>query len=137
MTDYDKMVGRNIRNQRKYRNISSAELAQMLDVSLSSIGHIERGNRSVSISNLIKLAEIFNMGVEHFFYGTRGRVIISEEKPEDPIKERKNTLNTLLFGMEPHEIDFVISIVRNLKALKKDNTLNESEEAEETEGVGY
>lgn len=135
MTEYDKIIGRNIRNQRKYRNISSVELSQMLDISLSSIGHIERGKRSVSIANLIKLSEIFNMGVEHFFHGTKEKIIISEEKTKDPALDKKNTLNALLFDLDTYELDFVLSMVRNLKTLKKKDTINE-ENAEE-DSVGY
>lgn len=63
----DRIVGTNIHNQRKARRISRDELAEMLDLTVSHLGLIERGERGATPVVLNKLSRTFDMPVDSFF----------------------------------------------------------------------
>lgn len=49
-------LGRRIKSARRERNITQEELSHAVGISLSFLGHIERGSRKASLETLIKLA---------------------------------------------------------------------------------
>ena len=63
----DKIVGQNIRTTRKLMRLTRGELAELMDLTVSHIGLIERGHRGATTVTLSKLATIFNIHVDNFF----------------------------------------------------------------------
>jgi transcriptional regulator with XRE-family HTH domain len=55
MEDFNKELGRRIRQRRKKVGFSQEELALFADIDRSYVGGIERGDRNVSFSVLCKL----------------------------------------------------------------------------------
>ena len=53
--DYE-LLGLSIRAERKKRGLTQAQLAEAADISISFIGHIERGTRVLSLETLVRLA---------------------------------------------------------------------------------
>jgi transcriptional regulator with XRE-family HTH domain len=51
MTDCVK-IGRNIKRYRHWNELTQAQLAELIGVSTSFVGHIERGSRKMSIDTL-------------------------------------------------------------------------------------
>lgn len=51
MTDYTK-IGRNIKRYRHWNELTQEQLAELIGVSTSFVGHIERGTRKMSIDTL-------------------------------------------------------------------------------------
>lgn len=51
MTDYTK-IGRNVKRYRRWNELTQAQLAELIGVSTSLVGHIERGSRKMSIDTL-------------------------------------------------------------------------------------
>ena len=49
-------IGRRIRIQRRQLNLTQGELAKLIGVSSSFIGHLERGTRQASLETLVALA---------------------------------------------------------------------------------
>lgn len=72
-----KIIGKNIRIERKMHNLSTEELARRLDLSASYIGLLERGIRCPSLKCLFKICDIFDISIED---------LIRERKLEDFIK---------------------------------------------------
>ena len=62
--DYED-IGRRIRIQRRYLNITQGELANMIGVSPSYIGHLERGNRQASLETLVALANALDVSTDY------------------------------------------------------------------------
>ena len=52
-----KAIGRRIRTQRIQRGLTQEKLAEMAGISLSFLGHIERGTRKMSVETLCNLAD--------------------------------------------------------------------------------
>lgn len=58
------MLGNNIKYLRNKHKLSQQELAEKLSVPRSSLSDYERGHTQVSIENIIKLADIFNVKID-------------------------------------------------------------------------
>ena len=50
------LIGNNIRNQRKERGFSQEELAEKASLHRTYIGSVERGERNISIENIVSIA---------------------------------------------------------------------------------
>lgn len=60
--DYIEM-GRRIYEIRKKNKLTQSELAERVGISLSFIGHIERGNRVASLETVVKIANALGVSV--------------------------------------------------------------------------
>jgi transcriptional regulator with XRE-family HTH domain len=61
MASIQKMVGQNIRLFRRAKGITQEVLAEMVDVSGSYIGYLERGKKSPSLDLLVKIADVLSV----------------------------------------------------------------------------
>ena len=55
--DILKVFGKNLRNYRTSRNLSQEKFAEMCGLHRTYISDIERGQRSISLSNIQKIAD--------------------------------------------------------------------------------
>ena len=55
------LLGRNIKNYRKKRNLTQRDLAVALDCTYEFICHVERGQMSMSLKRLFQLADILEV----------------------------------------------------------------------------
>ncbi len=62
--DY-KSLGMRIRKRRKAMRMTQEELARKLGLSLSFLGHIERGTRKASIETLVAIANELSLSVDY------------------------------------------------------------------------
>lgn len=60
-------VGKKIRKYRTERGLTQEKLSEMLNLNLKYIGHVERFERKISNSTLIKLMELWQIQPEDFF----------------------------------------------------------------------
>jgi len=66
--DY-KAMGRRIRAFRKEHGMTQAALAQSIGMSMSFIGHVERGTRNISIETLVKLSDTLDITLDMLVLG--------------------------------------------------------------------
>lgn len=83
MTEQDLRItlSRNLRKLRSYRNLSQADFAEKIDISIPFLSHIENGKKWVSPATLVKMADALNIEVYELL------------KPETIISD--NTVNLL------------------------------------------
>lgn len=62
-------IGMRIRSERKRANITIAELSEILDISISYMGLVERGERCLSILKLVMLADFFKVSIDYLVHG--------------------------------------------------------------------
>lgn len=63
MVDYESM-GKRIRYRRRMKNLSQAEAAKAVNLSVSYYGNIERGVRIPSIDTLVDIANLLETGTD-------------------------------------------------------------------------
>lgn len=66
MNQTSEFIGPRIRKLREANQLSREKLADVLSLSDSYIGLIERGTRGITINNLIKIGDYFDVPVEYF-----------------------------------------------------------------------
>lgn len=59
--DYQKILGENVRSLRIERQITQEQLAELCNLHRTYIGAIERGDRNVSLNNIVKVAQALNV----------------------------------------------------------------------------
>ncbi|MEF2968392.1 helix-turn-helix transcriptional regulator [Paenibacillus sp. M1] len=65
--DYD-ALGRRLRQERHKMNLTQEKLAEKIEVSDAYIGQIERGERSLSLDTLVKLANQLGVTVDYLLH---------------------------------------------------------------------
>ena len=64
MSDIKIRVGANIRKYREKKDWSQEQLAFEADLHRAYIGHIERGEKSIGLKNLEKIAKALNISID-------------------------------------------------------------------------
>ena len=57
--------GEKLRSLRKQRGLAITELGDMLGVSYSYVGKLERGEKIPNVAMLIKIADVFNISLDN------------------------------------------------------------------------
>ena len=63
----DQIIGKNIRKVRELRQLTREELAELMGLTTSHVGLIERGERGATAVNLSKLSRVLDVSIEIFF----------------------------------------------------------------------
>ena len=64
-----KEIGQRIRTQRKKKMLTQGQLAELTGISLSFVGHVERGSRAVSVETLARLCKELEMDMHYIVFG--------------------------------------------------------------------
>lgn len=64
-----KQFGDNLRRLRKLKSFSQEQLAFDAQLDRSFVGQVERGERNLSLLNILRLAKALGIPPEHFFEG--------------------------------------------------------------------
>lgn len=73
------LVGQRIRQLRKDRSLTQAELASKIGIQQSDLCRMETGEYKVSLESLFKILKIFDMNVAEFFDVTATGDLAAEE----------------------------------------------------------
>ena len=109
----DCVVGMNIRAERAIRKLSREELAEIMEMTVSHIGLIERGERGVTARNLYKFSQVFKVPVSNFF-----KVSDVSEKPsgedKDKISQTRLKIADLITRFNDYELEYVAHMMKNI-----------------------
>ena len=117
---YIKIIGSNIRFERKKRNLTIEDLAEIIGMAPGFLGLIERGQRGTSIKNLVKIADIFSLSLDQLITIDLRSLELNGMRDTGVAKKtrlaRLSTLNSLTKSMSEAELEYLIA---NIKALRK------------------
>lgn len=68
--DY-KMLGKRIKMRRRELDLTQGSLAEAANISVSFVGHIERGEKKASIETLAALSDVLDMDLNYMILGVR------------------------------------------------------------------
>ena len=74
MLDYIK-IGKRVKESRRLKNMTQAELAELTDMSDTYISRIETGVKKASLTSLAKIARVFNSSLDFLVFGTDVNII--------------------------------------------------------------
>ena len=60
-------IGGIIRDARRVKGMTQEQLAEAVEISPAFIGHIERGGRSLSLTSLVRIANVLDVPISYFF----------------------------------------------------------------------
>jgi transcriptional regulator with XRE-family HTH domain len=92
-----------IREARKAAGLSQGQVAKMLGLHRPSVSEIEAGNRRVSVDELLRMAEIFDVEMS-WLMGTAPE-IVSTDDPKVQLAARE------LLKMKPDDLDRLLRII--------------------------
>lgn len=101
-------IGVRLKELRKKNDITIERLCEIVGVSTSFIGLIERGDSKISIDNLFKLSRVFNVSVDYILTGDENIVI-------EKSYSRFDKLNSAVYDYSEEELDFLIDLSKFLK----------------------
>ncbi|MCL2610648.1 MAG: helix-turn-helix domain-containing protein [Defluviitaleaceae bacterium] len=107
-------LGKTIKKYRLAYDLSVNELAELLGLSATFVGLIERGERGVSLKNMVCLTKIFDVDINELVYDTGESLAVKLTLEERKLK----SLYALLTGLNERELRYIMANVENLKILK-------------------
>jgi transcriptional regulator with XRE-family HTH domain len=123
ITNLDKIkkeIGRRIRNARLNRCMTIEELAAALGISASYLGLVERGLRGTNTKLLVNVCEVLGCTLEDLVFGKK--VSLHEGNGNDnELNMKRSSVNSLARTLGIQELNFVISTIKNLNAMKGKN----------------
>ncbi|MCL2362889.1 MAG: helix-turn-helix domain-containing protein [Defluviitaleaceae bacterium] len=113
----DEIIGKNIRLERESRRLSRDELAEMMDLTSSHMGLIERGERGATAVTLSKLSKAFDIPIDHLFTSPKpGGLSVREEDDALPQANRKK-VQSLMTCLNETELEFVVHTIKGVIAM--------------------
>ncbi|NDO46339.1 helix-turn-helix transcriptional regulator [Clostridium sp. ASF356] len=106
-----KEIGKRIRDQRLKNKLTIEKLCELLDVSPSFIGLVERGTSGISIEKLYRLSEIFHVSTDYLIKGSQD----INTSPQKQNNSALDALNAYLYNSTEDEILFILSLIKFIK----------------------
>jgi len=100
-------LGERIRTMRESRGMTQVQLAEMMNISRSTIGMYERDEREPNLDTIEELADIFNVPMSAL-------TDRNEEKPDLVVEPKIAELNHLFSLLPDAEQDQILALVRTL-----------------------
>ena len=110
---FNEVVGRNVRKKRKSLGLRMLDIADALGVTIPAIALMERGERSITGHNLVKMAYVFKVPVETFFDG-----IITMYDVAAKNKAMYQRLMALAAKFSESELETLVAFAENLPQTK-------------------
>lgn len=73
-------IGKRVRNEREKKNMSQMRLAELSNLSINSISHIECGNTKFSLPSIVSIANALNVTVDCFLMDVVDNSLIQFKK---------------------------------------------------------
>lgn len=112
-------VGLKIKQIRKENKDSLKTLAAKLDHDWSNLGKMERGERAIPISLLVKIGEIYDVKASYFFEGfteSEGELLDDSDNMElKEVKEKYDFVRNMDTPVTDDEIIEAILLIRYLR----------------------
>ncbi|GIP55326.1 MULTISPECIES: helix-turn-helix domain-containing protein [Paenibacillus] len=99
--DYD-ALGRRLRQERHKMNWTQEKLAEKVEVSDAYIGQIERGERSLSLETLVKLANQLGVTVDYLLHDS---IEITDDRFMNQIRQ-------IMLSRSPKEKQLALDVIK-------------------------
>ena len=112
-------LGKRIKNERIKRNLTQEQVAELIDVGDVFVGQIERGERTPSITTLIKIANSFGLSTDY---------ILMDEVTAGK-SYALNEITEIVKDLSPHNLmlvkDVVSAMVASMESINRARASND------------
>ena len=98
MQNYKKEMGKRIKEKRKELKLTQEYLAEQLGISVKHFSEVERGLAGLSIDNLVKLSNLFDVSLDYLVKGDyvenqwQSTLLLLQDVPEDDVPKIKELI---------------------------------------------
>lgn len=110
------MLGNRIRQKRNQLDISQEQLSEMCGLSPTYVGIIERGDKKLSVSTLVKIANALKVNTDYLLGDS-----IKYDNSDMIEKATK-----MLSDMDDNEIQYTYELISNTRKFLNKNNLNKT-----------
>ena len=112
----DKLIGKNIQLEREACKLTRDELSEMIEMTTSHMGLIERGERGATAVTLSKISRVLDIPIDKLFANSNSDELPANEG-ENAIKEQKiKKIQRMLACLDDPALDFVIHSIKGIKS---------------------
>jgi len=104
-----KIIGRNIKANRTALGLSVEETAELLSLSPSFWGLMERGERGTRIANLMRIAKVFNVSLNE--------LVSDSTKEDDKDKNFLTLISSLTRDFDDNKREALVTMIKALRQL--------------------
>lgn len=116
--DYVKIIGSNIRYERKRRGLTIDDFAKVIGMAPGFLGLIERGQRGTSVKNMVAIAEFFDISLDDLITKdlSNGGADMKDMENTRSAKARR-ALKSLVSSLTEDEIVFITSVIKSMNKM--------------------
>lgn len=116
--DYAKIIGPNIRYERKRRGLTIDDFAKVIGMAPGFLGLIERGQRGTSVKNMVAIAEFFDISLDDLITKdlSNGGADMKDMENTRSAKARR-ALRSLVSSLTEDEIVFITSVIKSMNKM--------------------
>ena len=116
--DYAKIIGSNIRYERKRRGLTIDDFAKVIGMAPGFLGLIERGQRGTSVKNMVAIAEFFDISLDDLITKdlSNGGADMKDMENTRSAKARR-ALKSLVSSLTGDEIVFITSVIKSMNKM--------------------
>ena len=116
--DYAKIIGSNIRYERKRRGLTIDDFAKVIGMAPGFLGLIERGQRGTSVKNMVAIAEFFDISLDDLITKdlSNGGADMKDMENTRSAKARRG-LRSLVSSLTEDEIVFITSVIKSMNKM--------------------
>lgn len=116
--DYAKIIGSNIRYERKRRGLTIDDFAKVIGMAPGFLGLIERGQRGTSVKNMVAIAEFFDISLDDLITKdlSNGGADMKDMENTRSAKARR-ALRSLVGSLTEDEIVFITSVIKSMNKM--------------------
>ena len=108
------IIGRNIKAARERLNLSQAQVAEMLDLSVRFYGKIERGQERPPLERIAQISEKLSVPIEALFSGSLPYMDYTNRPPTD---DTEKVVAQILHGCTKGQRDVILKLASEISRL--------------------
>lgn len=105
------LIGMRVKEVRKSHNITQAQLAEMTDLSVSYISHIETAHKKASLESLVRIADVLEVTVDE---------ILNGNQLYNPT-EYQTDIDLIISDCDPSEKRLMYELMQSMKNILRKN----------------
>ena len=107
-------LGERIKQHRKFRHMTAEKFAAEIDVSLSFLWELERGNKKPSLKTFVKIANVLNISADDLLCDS---LAVSTTPQLNNLSKKLDRLNKEQLKMVELTLDSMLSAIDNISGI--------------------